>query len=307
MVDSVGGINSTNSAGTDGNSASRNEATTQDLSSNNTGSVEQSMTTADRLMSSPTTAEKLSGSLTTADVLSGMQTLTDKIANSKCLQDGIDLSKKIHCDGSLYANSDKSIQIGHGRLEYTPPNATVDSEKLKASASVGLEAELTAFDGKISIPVGEIGSLDARYRLGTLNGHAKAEAKAEYKGLDFKKSGASLNASVGGEALKWDARYSFDASITPKSVGDTLSGIYNNYVDPVVDYLAGRDVAEIPPVPDYLDHGIVIGGHVVVGEGVSGKFGGSVEIGNGQLFKMSARRKFGVGQVFGNGITFGVK
>jgi hypothetical protein len=144
MVDSVGGINSTNSAGTDGNSASRNEATTQDLSSNNTGSVEQSMTTADRLMSSPTTVEK-------------------------------------------------------------------------------------------------------------------------------------------------------------------LSGIYNNYVDPVVDYLAGRDVAEIPPVPDYLDHGIAIGGHVVVGEGVSGKFGGSVEIGNGQLFKMSTHRKFGVGQVFGNGITFGVK
>lgn len=313
MVDSVNGTNGSATggmgvnydSGMDDNGANSNRATTnRDIVS---GITKQTMTTADRLVSSPTTAEKLSSSLTTADLLSGIQTVTKKITNSECLKGEFGISKKIQCNGSLYTNQDKSVQIGHGRFEYTPPNHVVDTEKLKASASVGVDVELTAFDGKLSMPVGEIGSVGARYRVGTVNGHAKAELKAEFNGFDLKKSGASLNASLGGEAMKWDARYSANASITPKSVGDTMSGIYNDYVDPVVDYVAGRDVSEIPPVPDYLGHGIILNGHVTVGEGMSGKIGGNIEIGNGKIFNMSARIKGGLGVVLGAGGTIGLK
>lgn len=104
--------------------------------------------------------------------------------------------------------------------------------------------------------------------------------------------------------MKWDVRYSADAGITPKSVGDTLSGIYNGYIDPVVDYVAGRDVPEIPPIPESWDHGIVLGGHVTVGEGISGKIGGGIEIGNG---KLSGRIKEGIGGVFGVSGSVGLK
>jgi hypothetical protein len=309
MADSVGGTGSTTSGGMDWNSASSSGMMSDGVQTGNSsvGIADQSMTTADRLMSSSTTAEQLSGSLTTADVLSGIQTVTKNLTDLDCLKEGIDLSKEIKCDGSLYENQERGIQIGHGMFEYTPPNAKVDYEKSKANASVGVAAELTAFEGKLDIPVGQIGSVDARFRVGTVNAHAKAEAKAEYNGFDIKKSDASLNASVGAEAMKWDVRYSANASITPKSVGDTLSGIYNDYVDPVVDYVAGKDVEEIPPLPEYLDHGIVLGGHVTVGEGVSGKIGGSVDIGNGKVFNAKGYVKGGIGGVFGAGATIGLK
>ncbi|MCG7985113.1 MAG: hypothetical protein JAY90_20480 [Candidatus Thiodiazotropha lotti] len=309
MADSSRITSGTMSDGIDWNGVSENVALEPGNPTDNKviGTSEQSMTTADRLLNSRTSADQLKGSLTTADILSGMQTITDRLADLDCLQDRTDLSKKITCDESLYENKNIGIQVGHGRFEYTPPNAKVDSEKLKASASVGIVTELTDFEGQIDMPVGQIGSIDARFKVGTINAHAKAEAKAEYNGFNFKNSGASLNASVGAEAMKWDVRYSTNANITPKSIGDTLSDIYNDYVDPVVDYVARRDVAEIPPLPSYLDHGIVLGGHITVGEGVSGKIGGSIDIGDGKIFNAKGRIKGGVGGVFGVGASIGLK
>jgi hypothetical protein len=215
------------------------------------------------------------------------------------------LSKDASIDKGLYSNQDKSVNLGHVKAKYTAPDADLDLEKAKAHASIGLSGEINIGDAKTEFGIGNLGQVDGKITVGTINAHANIEAKAEIKGLT--NTSASLKASAGAEAMAIDVHAGFKSSITPKSVGDTLSEFYNSYIDPVVDYVAGQDIPEIPEIPDYLDHGIVIGGHVEGGYGASLKGSAGAEIGNGKGAKISGSFKAGLGPVIGAGFTFGVK
>ena len=71
-----------------------------------------------------------------------------------------------------------------------------------------------------------------------------------------KSSGMSAVAGAGAEAMVVDGRVGGNISVTPKTVGDALGSVYNQVIDPVVDFVAGRDVPGIPEVPEAFDHGI---------------------------------------------------
>jgi hypothetical protein len=259
------------------------------------------------LSQSPTTTDRLGGLQTAAEALTCSPTIVDQLADMVGLPQGIDLTKNHSFDESLYANQSKSVQAGHAKFEYTVPNADFSSEKLKGNTSGGVSGELTALEISPELKIGEIGKFEPSWKVGTVNAHAKFETKAQLDVLNLSNSELSAKGSVGAEAMAWNARYSVDVSITPKTVGDTLSGFYNDMIDPVVDYIAGQDVPEIPPTPDYLDHGIVFGGHAASGLGISGKVGGGLEIGDGKLFKGSFHVKGGIGAVIGFGATLGLK
>ena len=73
-----------------------------------------------------------------------------------------------------------------------------------------------------------------------------------------------------------------------------------------MDSIAGEDVPETPELPEVLDHGIVIGGHLEGGIGAAVKASISDEFGNGGV-KAAYSYKIGVPLYGGFGVTFGVK
>lgn len=304
MTDSAGGVGGSSNAGMGGGSADGDSS----IGGGSPGSENSlgSPTTGDGLADSPTTGEALSRSPTTADQLSCSLTTAEQLAASAgTLGQALDLSKDASLDVSICSTQDKSVNIGHVKAEYSAPDADLNTEKAKAHASVGLSGEINIADAKTEIGLGSLGQIDGKVTAGTINAHGKIEAKAEIKGLTD--TSASLKASAGAEAMAIDGHAGFEVSITPKTVGDTLGGLYNSYVDPVVDYVAGRDVPEIPEVPDNFDHGIVIGGHIDGGYGASLKGSAGIEIGDGNGVKVSGSFKAGLGPVVGAGVTFGAK
>jgi hypothetical protein len=176
---------------------------------------------------------------------------------------------------------------------------------LKSHASIGISGEVNIGDAKTEIDIGSLGQADGKVTVGTINTHGKIEAKAEIKG--FTDTSASLKASAGAEAMAIDGHAGFEVSITPKTIDDTLGGLYNRYVDPVVDYVAGQDILEIPQAPDSLDHGLVIGGHVDGGYGASLKASAGFEMGDGKGVKVSGSFKAVLDPVVGAGVTFGAE
>ncbi|MEW8626762.1 MAG: hypothetical protein AB2551_13485 [Candidatus Thiodiazotropha sp.] len=304
MTDSAGGVGGSSNGGMSGGSTDNDSS----LGGSSLGSENSigSPTTAAELASTPTTSEALSRSPTTADQLSCSLTTAEQLASSvSTLGQALDLSKDASLDVSICSTPDKSINIGHVKAEYSAPDAALDTEKSKAHASVGLSGEINIGDAKTEIGLGSLGQIDGKVTVGTINAHGKIEAKAEIKGLTD--TSASLKASAGAEAMAIDGHAGFEVSLTPKTVGDTLGGFYNSYVDPVVDYVAGRDIPEIPEVPDSFDHGLVIGGHVDGGYGASLKGSAGIEIGDGRGVKVSGSFKAGLGPVVGAGVTFGAK
>jgi hypothetical protein len=260
------------------------------------------------LSASPTTEEKLCKSLTTEEMLSGVTDRTDRLSNTgTCSISEINFSDDFTCDKSLYVNDKENVHLGHVNVKYTKPNYNDSSEKMKVGGSAGLSGELTLFDGNPELSIGKIGEVDARFRLGTVNANANIEGQIKWDLLKPKELGASLKGSLGAETLMGDTRYNMDISITPKSVGDTLGGIYNKYIDPIVDYVSNQDVPGIPEIPDEYDHGISASGHFSTGFGASAKLGGELEVGNGKGFKVGVKGKAGLGPVAGAGFTLGVK
>ena len=304
MTDSAGGVGGSSNGGMSGGSTD-NDSSLGGSSLGSENSID-SPTTAAELASTPTTSEALSRSPTTADQLSCSLTTAEQLASSvSTLGQALDLSKDASLDVSICSTPDKSVNIGHVKAEYSAPDAGLDTEKSKAHASVGVSGEINIGDAKTEIGLGSLGQIDGKVTVGTINAHGKIEAKAEIKGLTD--TSASLKASAGAEAMAIDGHAGFEVSLTPKTVGDTLGGLYNSYVDPVVDYVAGRDIPEIPEVPDSFDHGLVIGGHVDGGYGASLKGSAGIEIGDGRGVKVSGSFKAGLGPVVGAGVTFGAK
>jgi hypothetical protein len=263
-------------------------------------------TDSEILRAAPTTEDNLINSPTTAEILSGKSGHTDRKENDCSLSD-FNFEKNIDCDVSIYANESKSFHLGRFQFQYTKPNFDASSEKMKAGGGAGLSTGITLAHANPELKIGEMGKVDARFRVGVANAGAKAEGKVQVDLLNPKNTGVSIKGDLGAEALLGDARYSMDFKITPKTVGDTLAGIYNDYVDPVVDYVAGSDVPEIPSVPEEYDHGIAVSGHATTGFGGAAKIAGELEIGNGKGVKFGAKAKLGIGPVLGAGFTVGVK
>ncbi len=86
-------------------------------------------------------------------------------------------------------------------------------------ADVSFEAtELNRQKGMVC----NLGQIDGKVTVGTINAHGKIEAKADIKGLTG--TSASLKASAGAEAMAIDGHAGFEVSLTPKTIGDTLGG-----------------------------------------------------------------------------------
>ncbi|MCG7985116.1 MAG: hypothetical protein JAY90_20500 [Candidatus Thiodiazotropha lotti] len=254
----------------------------------------------------PTTEDNLINSLTTAEKLSGLSEYSSNKEND-CALPGFSFKRNRDCDVSIYANESKSYHLGRFQFQYTKPNFEGSSEKMRAGGGTGLSAGITIVHANPELKIGQLGDVDARIRVGVANVESNIEGKLHFDSLNPTKSGASIKGNLGAEALLGDTRYAMDIKITPKTVGDTLSGIYNNYIDTAVDYVAGYDVQELPRVPDEYDHGIVFSGHVTTGFGGAAKIGGELEIGDGKGFKLGAKAKLGLGPVLGIGLAVGVK
>lgn len=294
------GAASTSDSNTADNNANSHNSDNNNPSTDSAAQAKSGVSAA----ASATTAQSIAMSSTTADSLATAPTTADSLASSSNALDG--LMEDANFDKSVYSNEDKSVNVGRAKGDYTAPNTDLDTEKSKASASVGLSGELTLADAKGDVAIGDLAQVDGKVTVGTVNAHATLEAKGEFKGL---KSSATLKGSIGAEAMAVDAKVAAELSITPKTVGDTLGGLYNSYVDPVVDYVAGTDVPGIPEVPDSWDHGVVVGGYVEGGYGVAGKAHAGLELGNGKGLRGSAGLKGNIapGVVVGAGATFGLK
>lgn len=264
-------------------------------STDNAKSNASQHTTTESIASQPTTTEKLAGESSAGKSPDTLKKPAEKPVDKKAVS-GNSLP---NVDKSLWLNADKSAHIGRIKIEYKAPEGSLDTEKAKAGASAKLSGEVTVADASV-----KLGPLTGKATLGTVNAHLGGEAKGEYKGL---KTSASLSGSGGAEAMAINGRVDAEVSITPKTVGDAVGGAYNTYVDPVVDTLAGRDMPEIPAVPDSWDHGVVLSGHVEGGYGAAAKIGFTAEIGNGKGVKIGGRIKGGIGPVGGLGGTVGVK
>ena len=94
-------------------------------------------------------------------------------------------------------------------------------------------------------------------------------------------------------------------TITPKSVGDQFVELYNDHVDPIIDKITGKNVPDLPEVPEFLDHGIILGGHLEGGVGASLKGSIGLDVKNG--FKLVYSLKGGAPLVGGHGGTIGLK
>ncbi|ODB99689.1 hypothetical protein A3197_12275 [Candidatus Thiodiazotropha endoloripes] len=263
-------------------------------------------TKSEMLRFAPTTEDNLVTSVSTEEKLSGVYELTHHKQNDCPLPD-FSFEKNIDCDVSVYTNESKSFHLGRFQFQYTKPGFDGSSEKMKAGGGAGLSTGINIAHANPDLKIGELGRIDARFRVGVANVDANIEGKLQIDSLNPKMSGASIKGGLGAEALLGDARYAMAFKITPKTIGDTLAGIYNNYVDPVVDSIAGYDVPEMPCVPEEYDHGVSVSGHVTTGFGGAAKIGGELEIGDGKGFKLGAKAKLGVGPVLGAGLTVGVK
>ena len=201
---------------------------------------------------------------------------------------------------SVYQNEAKSVTLLSAEAAYTAPHAGVNTENLKASAGFGVNADATALNLETTVG-GDLANVDLRATAGTVNAHAKLEVSAQAKG---KSSGMSAVAGAGAEAMVVDGRVGGNISVTPKTVGDALGSVYNQVIDPVVDFVAGRDV---PGIPEAFDHGITASGYIEGGFGASAKLNGNISLGNGDGFKVGAGGKLGLGLVGGAGASVGVK
>ena len=161
-----------------------------------------------------------------------------------------------------------------------------------------VNADATALNLETTVG-GDLANVDLRATAGTVNAHAKLEVSAQAKG---KSSGMSAVAGAGAEAMVVDGRVGGNISVTPKTVGDALGSVYNQVIDPVVDFVAGRDVPGIPEVPEAFDHGITASGYIEGGFGASAKLNGNISLGNGDGFKVGAGGKLGLGLVGGQGL-----
>lgn len=281
---------------------------------------------------SPTTAESLARQPTTADLLRAEPTrsefVTRELSNASALWDSqAEMQGQAATGGSTnteadagkpastatppdfeeaiysYKDDSTSVDVGRARWDFKPPTDTgFNSETVSRKLSGGFTADLTGAEmqGKFGPYDGEV-STNGKVTALTANAHAIYETGFHLKGPT--KPGANAYVSAGAEAMAINGRVGGELNITPKSVAE----YYNNNIDPIVDYIAGNDVPELPELSDNWDHGVTLSGHVEGGYGAALKGGFSGEVGNGRGAKVGANWKVGLGPVIGGGFSFGLK
>lgn len=295
----------------------------------------QSLTTAESIAGQPTTAESIAGQRTTAESLTAESTAPDFIKNELRMADamwkhrvqedaaattgdaksvvGEALTTGQNYDQSFYSNADKSsfdVQLGREKYSYNPP--TTVNDRTKADASVeSTFAQMKTTPYKIA---GETAQVESKFTVATVGANASWDATKDMQRIDRVLTKMSpeggFKLAMGAEAIAVEARAEGQLNITPKAVGDSIANAYNKYIDPVVDSIAGRDIPDIPLVPENWDRGVVINAHREVGLG--GALKGSVALnhknddGDG-VGKTGASAKVGLGPVIGAGATIGFK
>lgn len=275
-------------------------------------SLARQPTTADLLTAEPTRSEFVTRDLSSASDLWDnrveiqSQTTAERIINSEPeTGNPASVATPPDFEETIYSYKDDniSVDVGRARWDFKPPADTgFNSETVSRKLSGGFTADLTGAEvqGKFGPYAGEI-STNGKVTALTANAHATYEAGFHLKGPT--KPGANANVSAGAEAMAINGRVGAELNITPKS----LAEYYNNNIDPIVDYVAGKDVPELPELSDNWDHGVTLSGHVEGGYGAALKGGVSGELGNGRGAKVGANWKIGLGPVVGGGFTFGLK
>jgi len=201
-----------------------------------------------------------------------------------------------------FRTDDGSLTLGSASFEASAPGVSVDREAGKAKASLGsIAVDVTALQAQSNIELGPV-AIDGTVTVGTIN----AQAEAGIKGSLAERS-VTAKAAVGAEAMAIEATVKGEISITGKTIADTLGGVYNQVVDPVVDYIAGEDMPDIPEAPASWDHGITLGGHVTGGWGASAKTSAGASFSPTNGAKIGVSGKLGWGPTVGLGITLGAK
>ena len=206
-------------------------------------------------------------------------------------------------DYVAYTSTEGGVELGRLNADLTKPHFNFNAEKGKLSAGLGgVDVEATGAQLTREENIGELVCAKGQLTVGTVNSNLKMEGKAEIKGL---KSEVSLKARGGAEAIVVEGRLEGTVTITPKSVGDQFVELYNDHVDPIIDKITGKNVPDLPEVPEFLDHGIILGGHLEGGVGASLKGSIGLDVKNG--FKLEYSLKGGAPLVGGHGGTIGLK
>ena len=294
MADSGVSSSSPSAGGSTNTSSSTSNDSSSSLSSNDNG------TTAETISQSPSIADTLSSSPTTADTLSGKAAIDD----ANVSKDGFD---PINESFDLVAtkNPHFNAEVASFDLKAKAPAASIDTEKSKASASAGkLDLDVTALRATVDFGVTELADVSLVGNVKTVNANATLAGSVELNGSN---SQLDAKASAGAEAMALDGKASIDVSLTPKAFADTITGVYNDHIDPLIDKVAGYDIPDLPEAPDSWDKGVALSGYVEGGFGASAKGHFGLEAGRGTKNKISGGGKLGAGPVFGFGGSVGLK
>lgn len=294
MADSGVSSSSPSTGSSTNTSSSSSNDSSSSLSSNDNG------TTAETLSQSPSIADTLSSSPSTADTLSG-KAAND---NANVSKDGFD---PINESFDLVATKNPRInaEVASFDLKANAPAASIETEKSKAGASAGkLDLDVTALRATVDFGVTELADVSLEGNVKAVNANAALAGSAEFNG---KKSKLDVKVSAGAEAMALDGKASIDVSLTPKAFADTVTGAYNEHIDPLVDKVAGYDVPDLPEAPDSWDKGVALSGYVEGGFGASAKGHFGLEVGKGTKNKVSGGGRLGAGLVIGAGGSLGFK
>ncbi len=203
--------------------------------------------------------------------------------------------KKLVDESLLFYGEEKGNHLHIGRVE---ANASAGYGYDPKTQTIGLNAKL---DGKVSLLQGQLKgtalgkALEGTGKLEVLSAGANLDAGIKLGGKD----GFSAKASAGAEATLVKGSLEGKLNLTPKT-------IYDNTVGRVVGMFAPN--SKWTKAPDFLDHGLVLGGSAEAGIGAAAKAEASVgkdEKTGAWGFKAGA--KAGAGPMAGLKLFIGVK
>ncbi len=283
MANSAGGISGAGSIGSTGFGGGA--ATAADASHADSLSAPAA---GNQLSTAPTTEDRLKSSTSTGAAGPARNDTADENGFSRSV--------------TGYQTDDGSITLGSASIEASPPGKSVNPETGMTNFTlISIAVDATAFQAQHNIDLGPA-AISGNVTVGTVNAQLEFSAAGS-----IAKRSAAAKAALGAEAMAREATVTGEVSITGKTIADTVSGVYNQFVDPVVDYIAGEDVPGLPAAPASWDHGITLGGHITAGWGASAKasIGASFSPANGA--KIGVSIKHGLGPTVGYGVTLGIK
>ena len=188
-------------------------------------------------------------------------------------------------------------------LKVAGPTKGKETDKIGGYASLG-STEFDVTVARVSVAGSPLPGLDikAEGKFKTVNAEAELGGRAEFDGWKPK---FEAQAKLGAETMALDGRAEATINIPITPAVNGAVDFYNSYVDPAVEFVAGRDVPNLPELTG--DYDIALSGHVVGGFGVSAKGHFGAEFGKGTDNKFGGGYKLGAGPVFGFGVSMQLK